>query len=138
MAALKYILNLRYTETIREEEGGTYGVRVGAELNHYPLESYEVKMMFDCDPEKSEHLTSIVYREVEKLKKEGPTEDDFKKTVEYLKKTRQEQIRENSFWQSALIKKYYHGFDPTSEDNYNQIVEALTKESLKKGFQYLF
>jgi len=138
MAALKYILGLRYTETIREEEGGTYGVRVSTELNHYPIENYQVKMMFDCAPEKSEHLNSIVFREIEKIKKEGPSEDDFKKTIEYLKKTRQEQMRENSFWQTSLIKKYYHGFDPTTAENYDQIVDALTKESIQKTASMLF
>ncbi len=137
-SAIKYILGLRYTETIREEEGGTYGVRVSNELKRYPVGSSRYKMMFDCAPEKSEHLTSIIYREIEKLKNEGPTEEDFKKTIEYLKKSRREQLRENSFWQSALLKKYYYGFDPTLEVNYENIVESLTKEMIQTGAKTFF
>jgi zinc protease len=133
LAALKYIIDLRYIETIREQEGGTYGVRVSTVINHYPVENYQFKIMFDCAPEKSEYLNTIVFREIDKIKNEGPSETDFKKTVEYLKKTRQEQLRENSFWQTSLIQKYYHGFDPTTLENYDNLVNAMTKESLKKA-----
>ncbi|MCD4795017.1 MAG: insulinase family protein [Bacteroidales bacterium] len=138
LAALRYLFNLRYTETIREEEGGTYGVRVSSERNHYPIETYQMKFKFDCAPEKSEHLTSIIYREVEKIKKEGPTKEDFQKTVEYLKKNREEQLRENSFWKSALLKKYYHGYDPTDAENFDDLVNSLTIESLKKAVNKFF
>jgi zinc protease len=138
LAALKYILDLRYIETIREEEGGTYGVRVSMSKSHFPKETYQFTFMFDCDPEKSEHLNSIIYREIEKLKNEGPSETDFQKTIEYLKKTRQEDLRENSFWQSALIKKYYHGYDPTDKENFDDIINSLTIESLQKAAKTFF
>ncbi|NPA44901.1 MAG: insulinase family protein [Chlorobi bacterium] len=131
--ALKYILSLRYVETIREKEGGSYGVRVSAVKEHYPYENYQIKMQFDCAPEKSEHLTSIIYSEIEKLKKDGPTDVDVTKTIEYFKKTRQEQLRENSFWQSALLKKYYHGYDISSKENFDNLIEKMSKESLKKA-----
>ena len=35
LSVVKSILDLRYTEEIREKEGGTYGVRVSAGLSHY-------------------------------------------------------------------------------------------------------
>jgi len=138
LAALKYILDLRYVETIREEEGGTYGVRVSLSKTHFPKETYQMKFMFDCAPEKSEHLNSIIFREIEKLKNEGPNKTDFQKTIEYLKKTREEQLRENSFWQSVLIKKYYHGYDPVEPENFDDILNSMTIESLKSAANKFF
>lgn len=138
LAALKYILKLRYIETIREEEGGTYGVRVSSEMSHYPVETYQIKFKFDCDPEKSEHLRSIIYREIEKMRNAGPSETDFKKTIEYLKKNREEQVRENAFWKSALLKKYYHGYDPSVAENFDNLVNSLTIESIKKAADKFF
>ena len=38
MRVIENILDLRYTETIREEEGGTYGVGIGTSLNKMPVE----------------------------------------------------------------------------------------------------
>ncbi|KAF5434449.1 hypothetical protein C5S36_05045, partial [Candidatus Methanophagaceae archaeon] len=80
----------------------------------------------------------FIYREVEKIKNEGPTKEDFQKTVEYLKKNREEQLRENSFWKSALLTKYYHGYDPTDAENFDDLVNSLTIESLKKAVNKFF
>jgi len=133
LSALRYILSLRYIATIREKEGGSYGVRVSFSKNHFPYENYQMKMQFDCAPEKSEYLTSIVYREIDKIKKDGPTETDVKKTIEYFKKTREEQLRENGFWRSALLKKYYHGYNPADKANFDDLVDKLSVKSLQKA-----
>jgi len=133
LSALRYILSLRYIETIREKEGGSYGVRVSKVSNHFPYENYQLSMKFDCAPEKSEYLTSIIYREIEKIKKDGPTEVDVKKTIEYFKKTREEQLRENTFWKSALLKKYYHGYNPVEKANFDDLLEKLNTKSIKKA-----
>ena len=97
-----------------------------------------MSFMFDCAPEKSEHLTSIVYQEIEKIKKEGPSEKDFQKTVEYLKKSREEKLKENSFWKSSLVKKYYHGYNPVDEKNFDNLVEGMSVESLQKAANDFF
>jgi zinc protease len=65
LKTITHILQLRYTETIREEEGGSYGVGVWNSTNEYPVESYKLNMQFDCDPEKQEMFTEIIYKEIE-------------------------------------------------------------------------
>ncbi|MCF6365879.1 MAG: insulinase family protein [Bacteroidales bacterium] len=132
LSALKYILSLRYIETIREKEGGSYGVRVSKVSNHFPYGNYQLKMKFDCAPEKSKYLTSIIYREIEKIKKDGPTEADVKKTIEYFKKTREEQLRENNFWKSALLHEYYHGYSLADKANFDKLLGKLNVKSIKK------
>ena len=49
---------------IREKEGGTYGVGVQAGSSKEPYESYSMTMSFDCDPDKAEHLKSLIYAEM--------------------------------------------------------------------------
>lgn len=50
---LKKILAMRYTENIREKEGGTYGIVVQAGVSRIPYSSASMTMQFDCDPEKA-------------------------------------------------------------------------------------
>lgn len=132
MRAIDHILELRYTETIREEQGGSYGVGVRASTSNYPKERFSLSMQFDCAPEKYEMLKEIVYEEAEKLYTEGPSKEDLKKAREYFLKLREEQLKENSFWLSALEKKSWNKMDVT-DDDYESMVKSLTVKDIKKA-----
>ena len=138
LKAIKYILSLRYTETIREEEGGSYGVGVWTSTSKYPYEGYKLNMKFDCDPERAEYLMSIVYAEVEKLQKTGPTEVDVQKTIEYFIKTREEKLKENSFWLSALVTIDENELNTISAANYEDIVKGMTPKKIQKFCKKIF
>ena len=58
------ILDLVYTEKVREDEGGTYGVYVGGTLQKYPKEKAILQIIFDTAPEKKEKLMKIENRPV--------------------------------------------------------------------------
>ncbi len=138
LSAIKYILSLRYTETIREEEGGTYGVGVWTSTSKYPYEGFKVNMKFDCDPERAEHLKGIVFKEVEMLQKNGPKEVDVHKTIEYFIKTREEDLKENSFWLSALVSMDKYDLNTIEKANYEEIVKEMTVKKLQKFADKLF
>ncbi len=138
MSAVKYILSLRYTETIREEEGGSYGVGVWSQSGKYPYESAMMNMKFDCDNKRAEHLKSIVFDEVEKMQQNGPKEVDVKKTIEYFLKTREEQLKENRFWLNALVDMDQYELNTITEENYNEIVKKMTVKKIQKFAKELF
>ncbi|MDR2907150.1 MAG: insulinase family protein [Bacteroidales bacterium] len=96
------ILNLVYTEEIREKEGGTYGVAVQGQLQRYPDGNYSMLILFDTDPNLADKLLSIVYREMEKIANEGPRSEDFEKTIAYMKKDFEEKRRDNGTWMNAI------------------------------------
>jgi len=125
------ILNLRYIETVREDEGGTYGVRVGSNLNQYPYGKVSLSMNFDCDPERAEHLKSILYREIDKIVTEGPTTVDFDKTIQNMLKERQESRPHNSFWMNSLYGYYFSGINSADETNYEAILKTLTQKDIQ-------
>lgn len=132
------ILDFRYTESIREDEGGTYGVGVRAQKSHYPDQEFSLMMKFDCDPEKADHLASLIYLEVDKLIKEGPTQVDLDKARENLLKVREENLRKNRFWQNAIQSYYFHNENVVSEENFNAILDNMTVKDLKKAAKKLF
>jgi zinc protease len=138
LLALVDILEIRYVETIREEEGGTYGAAVFEDLQKYPYESYSVSIFFDCDPKNVNHLKEIVFNEIEKLKKEGPAEKDFKGVKENKLKTYQENLKQNKYW-IQLIKNFdYNQTDVTEYKKYEEYVNGMTIEGLKNAANELF
>lgn len=134
--AIEHILGLRYTETIREKEGGTYGVSAGARLSKTPVNQVLVNMYFDTDPDKADHLVGIIHSEFQKVIKDGPTEEDLNKAREYFLKSRTENLRENRFWSSAIRDYYSNGIDQISE--YENLVRKLTPKDVQKAAKKLF
>jgi zinc protease len=134
---LKGILALRYTEEIREKEGGTYGVGVYAMNERFPVMRKNLQMNFDTDPEKSEYLKSIIFREIDKLLTEGPSEDDFRKVIQNLLKEREQNKPNNSYWMNTLVSYYQYGINNDDPDNYEEILHSMTQEDIQqfaKGF----
>lgn len=138
LSAIKYMLSLRYTETIREEEGGTYGVGVWTSTTKFPYEGFKLNMKFDCDPERADALKAIVYAEVEKLQTQGPTEKDVNKTIEYFIKTREEQLKENKFWLKSLVSMDMYELNTISAANYNEIVKGMTPQKIQDFSKEIF
>jgi zinc protease len=123
---LKGILRLRYTEEVREKEGGTYGVSVSATNDHFPKEEKAVEMQFDTDPLKAEHLKSIIYSEIDKIVANGPTAEDLDKTVKNLAKDREQSKLHNSYWLNTLAGFYQHNINNDATDNFEKILSTMS------------
>lgn len=130
------ILRTRYLEEIREKEGGTYSVSVRTSVKNFPAESFSVGIQFDTDPKLSEKLIGIVYAEIDKIKANGPTDDDLNKTKEYMVKECEQNLRENSYWSDVIREKYENGTD--IHTNYLETVKAVNVETVKAFFNTLF
>jgi zinc protease len=119
---LNQILDLIYTEEIREKEGGTYGVAVRATFDRYPRGNYSILIMFDTDPELAENLLSIVYRELDKLVAEGPSQENFDKVVAFMLKDVEEKRRDNAAWLRAIDE-----FAIWKMDNFTQREQLINR-----------
>ncbi len=58
--------------------------------------------MFDTDPDKAQHLKSIIYSEMDKIVENGPTAEDLDKAVKNLMKNREQSKLHNNYWLNAL------------------------------------
>lgn len=138
LSSLCDVLDIRYVETIREEQSGTYGAAVYESMDKYPYESYSVTIYFDCDPQNTGKLKDIVYREIEKLKTEGPTEKDLHGVIENKLKVHQENLRQNNYWLNIIKNKDYYQSDPAEYLKYEDNVNSMTRESMKAAAQQFF
>lgn len=132
LSIFRDILNLRYIEEIREKEGGTYGVRVSANSSKFPKAEKSVQLMFDTDPEKAQHLKSIIYREIDKIAQNGPTAEDLDKAVKNLQKNREQSKLHNSYWMQALNTYYTYSYNPAAAENFENILEKVTAAQVQQ------
>ncbi len=138
LSALCDILDVRYVETIREEQSGTYGAAVYEQMNKYPYGNYSVTIFFDCDPLNANKLKDIVYQEIEKLKTEGPTDKDLKGVIENKLKVHQENLRQNNYWLNLIRNKDYYQSDLKEYTDYESCVNRMSRESLKDAARKFF
>jgi Predicted Zn-dependent peptidases len=122
------ILDILYTEEIREKEGGTYGVSVTAQSNNVPKERATMQIVFQCDPDRREYLGGRVKEILAKFAEEGPSEENLAKVKELALKRYQENLRENSYWTGQLIDWVAYGEDYVT--NYEQTVGAITADDV--------
>ncbi len=132
LSVFRDILNIRYTEEIREKEGGTYGVRVSTNSAKFPKAEKSLNLMFDTDPEKAQHLKSILYQEIEKIATNGPTTEDLDKAVKNLQKNREESKLHNNYWMQALNTYYTYSYNPAANENYENILQKMTVADVQK------
>ena len=138
MKVLEGILDLRYTETIREDEGGTYGVSVSGSLSKLPVPEASLRIGFDCDPAKADHLKSIIYREIDKIVADGPTSIDLDKTVKNLLKDREQARQHNNFWMNSLYNYYHLGINFADQSNYEKLLESMQINDIRQFAKQLF
>ena len=129
LSVLAQILRMRYTESIREEKGGTYGVGTGADLSKDPVPTYRLIMQFDTNEKMADELSEILIAELRKIAEQGPKTEDVEKVREYLLKEWKKQIEQNSKWLSMLQSYYNEGLDYMSD--YENIVKGMTYDDIK-------
>jgi zinc protease len=138
LEVIKGILDLVYTEKVREEAGGTYGVQVSLSTQKRPVELGEGYITFDCDPARAKDLKEIIYREIDNLMKNGPSKENLDKTVNNLLKTREEGKMHNSYWSGTLSRYYSFGINSNDPENYENILKSYKVEDIKKIANEMF
>jgi zinc protease len=136
MNYLGSLLNIIYTENIREKEGGTYGVGVRGNIARYPKERFSFQVRFDTDPVKSEKLMEIVYDEINKIKAQSPGTEYVSKVKEFTLKDHQEQLSSNEYWESMISDRVVNGTDTHTQ--YDRIVKSVTPAMIRDFAKLLF
>ena len=131
MRALGDILQLRYTASLREEEGGTYGARTRGAMSKRPTEEASISISFDCDPALAEKLIGIVHKEIDDLKEGNIQQADVDKTLTNYLKEREERKNYNAYQMSLLKNDVLEGYDMNDPKNYEDIVKSITVSDLE-------
>lgn len=130
MSLTDQILDIIYTEEIREKEGGTYGVGTSGSITRIPKESFRLLVMFQTAPELREKLTGMAVDLLRKFAEEGPRQKDLDKVREYMLKKYTENQKENSYWANLLHNEITLGYDGYTD--YEKTLNSITTDDLKK------
>ncbi len=123
------ILSTRYLESIREKEGGSYGVGCAGWVSMFPEETARLYMGFDTDPEKQAKLISIIHQEVKTIADNGPLATDFEKTKEIMLKSYKENLEKNGYWMNIIKNHYKYEIELLE---YEEVLKSITPEYLQK------
>ena len=133
--AANYIIDMIYTKTIREDEGGTYGVGTSMVAQRSPMERLIAQIYFNTNPESAEKLGGLAAKGLKELAENGPTQEHFNMAIENFKKNLPESRINNGYWMNCLQTWNRHGINYDAE--YEEAVNALTPEDVKAALQEL-
>lgn len=128
-----YVLDMIYTKTIREEEGGTYGVGTAMVGQRQPEERVVIQVSFDTNPEQAPKLRELAIKGLKELAENGPELDKFNMAIENFKKNIPETRLNNSYWMNNISEYLDHGYDYDAE--YEAAVNSVTPEDVKAVLQ---
>ena len=134
MDIFSQIMDIVYTETIREQEGGTYGVGTSSSINHLNDE-WMFLFGFDTNVERQEYLKNRAKEDLMKVVSNGVREEDFNKVKEYMLKQYDNNIRENNYWSGVLTNR---AFNINTETGYREALESISTSELNRFLRSLF
>lgn len=122
------IMDIVYTEKIREDEGGTYGVGVNGSISNRPNDYFVLLVGFETNKEMYEKLMGIAKAELQNMAEVGPRPQDLKKVKEFMLKKHAEMLERNGYWMDAIESNLRNGINPMK--NYEDILNGITIESM--------
>lgn len=126
------ILSKRFLQTIREEEGGSYGVNVGGNLEMIPKPAFSLALTFDCNPDKEEKLMQIVWKELNDLKSNPVNANDLEDIKKALLKNREESLKTNSFWNTTIYNNTLNQIPFLQDDEYKNLISKINQKTIQQ------
>jgi zinc protease len=133
LEAITYILDIRYTNSLREDEGGTYGASSQGMIQRRPTEQVIIQVVFACRPSLCDKLRSLAIEGIRDLAANGPTDDEVNSAVLNLKKNLPESRVSNSYWRGRI--KDYLDYGKDGDAAREAALNSLTKDSIQKFLQ---
>jgi zinc protease len=139
MRSLTDYLQIKLTETLREQLGGTYSPGVGSRNSKIPREEYAIQVSFASSPENVSTLTRAVYALIDTLVRAGPSAADAEKVQAQMLRQREVEVKQNDYWLNNLVARRQAGEDLAGLGAaYDRMIRGLTPALIQSAArQYL-
>ena len=127
---LSRVLQIAYTDSVREEKGGTYGVRVGVSFDKDDHPTALLRIAYNADPQRYGELNPVVYDQLRLIAEQGPAASSMEKVKKYLVKQYDQLAITNDYWSYVIWHQLEDGVD--FDVNYCKMVEAMTAENVQQ------
>ena len=101
-AILSEVMNSLCTETLREQESGTYNVSVTSRIARQPVDELTLMYNFSTNPQQAKQLLAQAIALLRQVATEGPSTEDFAKAREYLLKQHHDYKDTDAYWMASL------------------------------------
>ena len=133
LEAISYILDIHYTNTLREEEGGTYGASTNGRLSRRPKQTAMFLVGWDCKPALCDKLREIAIKGFKDLATNGPTDEELQMAKLNLQKNLPESRQRNNWWLNGIELYLTYGTD--RDKAYEEAINNLSKEDITSLMQ---
>lgn len=128
MDVLAQLLRMAYTDKVREEKGGTYGVSVNSQCWSFPTPAASLTINFRTNTEKFDEVLPIIDDVIREMAKNGPSEQDLQKIKEYELKNYDRAVLTNGYWEYVKYHELRDGID--FDKDYRSLVNALSTKNI--------
>ena len=127
------VLDMVYIETLREDEGGTYGAHVGASYN-FANNIWQLNYYYQTAADKLDRLEVRADKELQSLLKDGAKADHFNKCKEAAIKQYEINSKTNGYWAGSIMSaergaNTYAGYIETLQsltlDEFNKFLKSV-------------
>ena len=134
LAALTELFQIKLTETLREQLGGTYSPSVTGGMTRAPRREYVVQVSYGSSPDNVEMLTKTVFAMIDSVKANGASAKDVEKVKEQMLRTREVQLKQNAYWLTNIAARDQAGEDLAGLlGAYDAMVRGLTSEQIRQA-----
>ena len=127
---LKRVLSIAYTDSVREEKGGTYGVSVDFSLERDEKPTATLRISYNADPQRYEELNPVVYEQLRRIAEYGPQPSSMEKVREYLLKQYDQMAITNDYWNYVV----WHELDDEADfdDGYCELTRQMSAADVQQ------
>src|SRR5690606_32197163 len=129
------VLEIALRDLLREELGETYGVSVSRSQPLPQRGTGWIAISFTAAPENVEGMIARVQKEIERLRREGPSADLTTRARESARRAHETELRENGYWLARLQSAHLLGRDPHLILTRFKRIEGMTPEALHEAFR---
>jgi zinc protease len=131
-------LNIKLREDLREDKGGTYGVRVSGSPSLFPRQEYSITVYWGCNPERVDELVKEALLQLDSLKIKQLDPIYIEKVRESQRRSYEVNLKRNSFWLGNLQFYYSNNENPELMLNYPKFVENLKADAIQEAVKKYF
>ena len=137
MQMLSAVMDINYVKTIREEEGGTYGVATYGTVTK-ANNTWKFIYKFDTNIESQDRLNKRALAELEKAMTEGLDDSAFSQVKENMLKRFETNVRKNNYWLGILNDRALYGGKDNYVEEYGKALKKITKTDVEKILKKLY
>ena len=136
VSMLEQLMQMLYTESVREDEGGAYSVGVQGGCQDYPEEIAQILFQLPTAPEKRERMTAIIFQGVDDMCTKGPDAENLQKVKEYMHRSHAEDLKKNGYWLNNMVELARFGRENVAQ--YDQLVDEISAAEIQEMAKTIF